>query len=124
MKIFPTTLLDDMAAQATASARGRAHHNIHASASDLVQRFLVVADRRTYFRPHRHLVKSELATLLRGSFDILLFEGILRTRALSEVLSGTLQVRLQVYAYSAFIPGRQPKAISKINGTGLIAPTF
>jgi len=75
MKVFSNTLLDEMAAQATASARGRAHHNIHASPGDLVQRFLVVADRRTYFRPHRHLVKSELATLLRGSFDILLFDG-------------------------------------------------
>lgn len=82
MKLFSTALLDELAARATASSRGRAHHNIHASAGDLVQRFLVVADRRTYFRPHRHLVKSELATLLRGSFDILLFDdaGVVTAR--------------------------------------------
>jgi len=58
---------------------------------------------------------------VRGS-DLLLFEGALRTRALPEVLSGTLTVRLQVYAYSAFIPGRFPAGISKITGTGLAAP--
>jgi HK97 family phage major capsid protein len=56
--------------------------------------------------------------------DLLLFEGSVRTRALPEVLSGNLTVRLQAYAYSSFIPGRQPAAISKITGTGLIAPTF
>jgi len=32
-------------------------------------------------------------------------------------------VRLQVYAYSAFICGRQPGGISKITGTGLAAPS-
>jgi hypothetical protein len=47
----------------------------------------------------------------------------MRTRALPEVLSGTLTVRLQVYAYSAFICGRFPAGISKITGTGLAAPS-
>lgn len=55
--------------------------------------------------------------------DIFLWEGSLRTRALQEVLSGTLQVRLQVYNYVAFMPGRYPKSISAISGTGLIAPS-
>lgn len=56
--------------------------------------------------------------------QLYLAEGELRTRALPEVLSGTLQVRLQVFAYSAFIPHRLPAAISQISGTGLAAPTF
>jgi HK97 family phage major capsid protein len=55
--------------------------------------------------------------------DIILFEGAMRTRALPEVLSGTLTVRLQAYAYSAFIAGRQPKAIAAVTGTGLAAPS-
>lgn len=57
----------------------------------------------------------------RGA-DHLLFEGALRTRALPEVLSGTLTVRLQVYAYSALILGRFPAGISTITGTGMAAP--
>jgi hypothetical protein len=44
----------------------------------------------------------------------------MRTRVLQEVLSGTLQVRLQVYNYVAFMANRRPEAISVISGTGLI----
>jgi hypothetical protein len=40
--------------------------------------------------------------------DHLWFEGTLRARALEEVLSGTLGVRLQVYAYVAFTAERFP----------------
>jgi HK97 family phage major capsid protein len=69
-------------------------------------------------------VGAEDAILIVRGPDLLLFEGGIKTRALPEVLSGNLTVRLQVYAYSAFIPGRQPTAISKINGTGLTTPTF
>lgn len=52
--------------------------------------------------------------------DLYLFEGSMRTRVLAEVLSGTLQVRLQVYNYVAFMGNRRPEAISVISGTGLI----
>ena len=74
MKLFSATLLDELAAKATASPRGRAHHNVHSSALDIVQRFFVVANRNSYFRPHRHRTKSELALVLRGTFDVLIFE--------------------------------------------------
>jgi HK97 family phage major capsid protein len=52
--------------------------------------------------------------------DLLLWEGSLRTRVLTEVLSGTLQVRFQVYNYCAFMPHRRPESISVISGTGVI----
>jgi cupin fold WbuC family metalloprotein len=67
-------LLDELATQAHASPRGRAHYNIHASPEERVQRFLVVAHRHSYFRPHRHLTKAELAVVLRGAFDVLTFD--------------------------------------------------
>jgi len=62
--------------------------------------------------------------LIVRSGDLFLMEGPLRTRVFDDVLSGTLQVRLQVVAYSAFVSGRQPEAIARIRGTGLAAPTF
>jgi hypothetical protein len=37
-----------------------------------------------------------------------------------EVLSGTLQVRIQLYNYVANIPHRRPTAISVISGTGMV----
>ncbi|MCH0555810.1 phage major capsid protein [Streptomyces sp. MUM 16J] len=55
--------------------------------------------------------------------DLYLWEGSMRTRTLQEVLSGTLQVRFQVYNYAAFMPDRRPETISVISGTGLVAPT-
>jgi cupin fold WbuC family metalloprotein len=74
MKLFAHGLLDELTAKATTSPRQRAHQNIHASATDPVQRFFVAAQRDSYFRPHRHLTKSELAVVLRGHFEVLTFD--------------------------------------------------
>ena len=75
MKLFSQALLDELTAKANASPRLRAHHNIHPSPADPVQRFLVAARRDSYFRPHRHLTKSELALAIRGHFDVLTFDA-------------------------------------------------
>lgn len=61
--------------------------------------------------------------LVRG-VDHPLLEGGVRTRVLPEVGSGTLTVRLQLYAYAAFTAARFPASTAVIAGTGLIAPTF
>ncbi len=55
--------------------------------------------------------------------DLYLWEGNMRTRVLQEVLSGTLQVRFQLFNYAAFMPDRRPETISVISGTGVIAPS-
>jgi cupin fold WbuC family metalloprotein len=74
MKLISTALLDELAAKAAASPRRRAHHNIHASPDESVQRFVIVALRDTYVRPHRHWTKSELVTVIRGQFEMVLFD--------------------------------------------------
>ncbi len=66
---------------------------------------------------------TEDAVLTIRGADHLLFEGGLKTRALPDVGSGTLTVRLQVYAYSAAILNRFPAGVSKLTGTGLAAPS-
>jgi cupin fold WbuC family metalloprotein len=81
VKLLSRTLLDELAAQAAASPRARAHYNIHATQDDPVQRFIVVARPESYFRPHRHAARSELALLLRGAVDVLTFDE--RGRVLS-----------------------------------------
>ena len=82
MKIFTRSLLDEIATKAASAPRGRAHYNIHESPADVLQRFFVVADSRSYFRPHRHRTRSEMAVVLRGSFDVLTFddEGTVEAR--------------------------------------------
>lgn len=56
--------------------------------------------------------------------DLILMEGPLRVRALEQTLANTLQVKLQVFSYSAFISGRQPESIAVISGSGLASPSF
>jgi hypothetical protein len=57
--------------------------------------------------------------LLAGVWDdLLLFEGETRSRVLQEVLSGTLQVRFQVYSYVAFIPNRYQDATNRVVSYG------
>jgi cupin fold WbuC family metalloprotein len=89
VKLLPLTLLDELAARAAASPRGRAHHNIHATPEDPVQRFLVVARANSYFRPHRHASRSELAFVLRGRADVLIFDDQGRVTARYTVGEGT-----------------------------------
>ena len=55
----------------------------------------------------------------------LLYEGTTRLRALPEILSGTLQIRFQLYCYSAFLPSRFPTSAALLTGdTGCAAPGF
>ncbi|HET9389449.1 MAG TPA: WbuC family cupin fold metalloprotein [Steroidobacteraceae bacterium] len=89
MKLFSRALLDELAERAAASPRLRANHNIHASPADLVQRFFIAANRASYFRPHRHRTKSELALVLRGRFDVVTFDAAGTVTARHAVGEGT-----------------------------------
>jgi len=65
------------------------------------------------------------AVIVMKASDLILWEGTPRFRALPEILSGTLQIRYQVYQYSAFMPNRFAPSISILTGnTGLAAPAF
>jgi len=75
MKLVSTPLLDEMTARSAASPRRRTHHNLHTSPADPVQRFVVVAQSDTYIRPHRHMTKSELCTMVRGRFEVVVFDA-------------------------------------------------
>jgi HK97 family phage major capsid protein len=56
--------------------------------------------------------------------DLVLMEGEVRTRVMEQPLSDTLEVRLQVFGYSAFASERYAKGIAAIDGTGLVTPAF
>lgn len=92
MKLFSRALLDELAVKATASPRKRANYNIHAAPADPVQRFFIAADRKSYFRPHRHLTKSELALVVRGRFDVVTFDDTGRVTGRYAVGDGTADI--------------------------------
>ena len=81
MKLISASLLDELAAAATANPRGRTHYNLHGSPADLIQRYLVVANRGSYFRPHRHTTRAELALIVRGELDLIIFDDTHRITA-------------------------------------------
>lgn len=62
---------------------------------------------------------NTFSPVIGGVFDdLLLFEGEIRTRVLQEILSGTLQVRFQIYSYLAFMPNRYQDGNGKIVSYG------
>lgn len=70
---------------------------------------------------------TEDAILVLRASDPILWEegnGLPRRLRFEETNGGKLSVKLVVYGYCAFTAGRYPTAVSKITGTGLIAPTF
>jgi len=76
MKQIDNTLLDSLIAQAKASARQRAHFNLHPELSDSVQRLCIAMEPGTYVRPHRHADPEtwEVLMILRGSLALNIFD--------------------------------------------------
>lgn len=67
---------------------------------------------------------NEDSIIVMRAQDCILYESSLRTRVLPEVLSGTMQVRVQVYGYLAFTAERHPKSITILSGSGFATPSF
>jgi len=114
MKLFSSALLDELSAKATASPRGRANHNIHIAADDPVQRFFVVANRQSYFRPHRHRTKSELAFVVRGGFDVLTFDESGRMLARYVVDAGGELLGYETPRAAEFAPWAPPEGDARV----------
>ncbi len=116
MKLLPRSLLDELATAAAASPRRRAHHNIHATPQDPVQRFVVVAHGDAYFRPHRHVSRCELALLLRGRVDVLIFDEQGRVTARHRVGEGTdsLAYETPPGTWHTLVPGAQGGAFLEV----------
>lgn len=75
MQRLTHSVLQDLLARSAGAPRRRAHHVLHAGQSDPLQRFMVTGLGDSYFRPHRHLSKGELAILVHGGVDVLEFDG-------------------------------------------------
>ena len=82
VKLIKTRMIDDLIAKAAKAQRLRTNYNIHESLSDPVQRLFIATGLSTYFRPHRHLGKTEFAIIIRGLYDVLVFddEGVVTGR--------------------------------------------
>jgi len=89
MKLITAELINELAIKAAASPRRRSHYNIHESPSDAIQRLFVASMKDSYFRPHRHPGKWEFATVISGSFDIIVFDDSGRVTERHSIGEGT-----------------------------------
>jgi cupin fold WbuC family metalloprotein len=69
MKPIDNPRFDSLCAEADEAPRRRAHHLIHDSRAESVQRMLIALQPGTYLQPHRHLdpPKWELLLVLKGA---------------------------------------------------------
>lgn len=75
MKLITQELLNDLLEKSVTSPRKRMNYNVHEHFSDIIQKMFVGTKKASYFRPHKHADKSEFALVVKGSFDILLFNN-------------------------------------------------
>lgn len=75
LKIIDRQLIDNVIYHAHASERKRAHHEIHESHEDLIQKVLIGLTSDTYIPPHSHnkAHQSELFFILRGKIQLVIF---------------------------------------------------
>ena len=116
VKFLTRAQLDELAERASASPRARAHHNIHASAADPVQRYVVAARSDSYFRPHRHAARSELAVIVRGRMDVLIFDARGKVLARHGVGEGTENLAYETpqLTWHTLVPGPDGGAFLEI----------
>ncbi|HET7675910.1 MAG TPA: WbuC family cupin fold metalloprotein [Gammaproteobacteria bacterium] len=77
MKRLDNELFARLRADAVASPRRRAHHNLHPELGDPIQRLCMALECGTYIRPHRHPEpgKFELLTVLAGRVALICFDA-------------------------------------------------
>lgn len=74
MKLIRHNDLNALSVKAGQLPRKRTNLNMHEKAEDPVQRLFVSADKSSYFRPHKHAHSWEFAMVLKGEFDVLVFD--------------------------------------------------
>lgn len=68
------TEVEDLKSGVPSTARGRSRISTHASVEDRLHEMLIVLERRTYVRPHRHPGKTESFHVVEGAADVVLFD--------------------------------------------------
>ncbi|MRR15858.1 MAG: cupin fold metalloprotein, WbuC family [Deltaproteobacteria bacterium] len=116
MKLVTSQLVNELVDKARMTDRLRTNYNIHESPSDPVQRLFIAACRSSYFRPHRHPGKSEFALIIRGLFDVLLFDndGALTERIAAGPETDVLALEIPADIYHTWIPAAEQSVFFEV----------
>lgn len=105
--VVGAALIDTLKQAALASPRKRARLCTHASPAHSLHEMLIVLQRGTYIRPHRHLGRIESFTILEGEADVVLYHeagSILRVIPMGPSGSGkTFYYRLDEPVYHTLV---------------------
>jgi len=97
-KLLTAQLIQELGEKAAAAPRKRTNHNFHESLNDPVQRLIVVMQKGTYIRPHRHPEENkwEFAVAVQGRMQVILLndDGSLRERV--ELAPGGPAIGLEI----------------------------
>lgn len=119
-------LFEELLRRAEEAPRRRAHHILHRSHDELVQRLCIAFKHGTYVRPHCHKVsgKWELLLVLRGAVDLLFFdeEGRVTDRQSMSAGSGLSAVELSADTWHAVVTTGEDAVIMEAK-QGPFAPT-
>ncbi len=93
IRLIDNALLDEVSAEARASARGRKNRNFHTDDAQPGHRLLNAIEPGSYVAPHRHLDpdKSETMVVLRGSIGLVTFDdagGVVEATKVSHGVTG------------------------------------
>jgi cupin fold WbuC family metalloprotein len=106
MKQITSSMCDEWVAMAGRASRLRVNYNIHEQLSDPVQKLFIAAKPSSYFRPHRHPLRSEFALVIRGRFDVLVFndEGIVTERIVIGADTDAFGLEIPADVWHTWIP--------------------
>ena len=106
MKLINNELIDQTLIKAASSDRKRTNSNLHDSPNDSIQRYLIATTRDSYFRPHRHPLCAETAIVLRGVFDIVVFDdqGRITERHTLSPHNGSMGFEMEANVWHCWLP--------------------
>jgi cupin fold WbuC family metalloprotein len=106
--------LEELATQATAVPRKRAHLLLHDGPTDPVQRLMIVLQPNSYVRPHHHSQQWELLVLPQGRGDLLIFDDSAHLADRAELSPRAPVVQIPVGVWHGFVALEPNTAVLEI----------
>ena len=107
-RLIGSDIVDELIEKATASPRQRTNLNFHADPASAIQRLMIVMNKGTYVRPHRHNGDDnwEMAIVVAGRVTVVLFadDGVVRERVDLAPGGGTFALEIPESVYHTWLP--------------------
>jgi cupin fold WbuC family metalloprotein len=104
----------ELAAQATAGPRKRAHLLLHDGPADPVQRLMIVLQPNSYVRPHYHSRQWEMLVLQQGRGSLLIFDSSARLADRIELSPTAPVVQIPVGLWHGFVVLERNTAVLEV----------